>query len=296
MWRKKGEKGSGRGGEALRNIGETLGRVLATPWRVFKITCFLLGFGLIALSVGLYIYVASFMRSLPYVDRMTFQDIQHIATKRIGDRAVDKGYKHKWVPLKDVSRDYLYSIVISEDATFFEHSGFNFDAIADSLAENIKERKPVFGGSTISQQVAKNLFLGNEKSVLRKVKEFLITRSLERRFSKNEILEVYFNIADFGPDLFGVGSAAWHFFRKTPAQVNAAEGAFIALMLPSPKRFYYAIYENRNLTRQKRRKIERVLRDMLYEEFITENDYRRYAKFDYFTTAPSRAPARSRRE
>ncbi len=278
---------------ALKYLKSTR-RILTTPWRIFVLFCFTLGFIALAITATVGLSARAFMHALPQVDNLKFADLQTIAMRRIGEKAVDKTYRHRWVSLRDVSRDYLYAIVLSEDSTFFEHGGFNFDAITDSLAENIKERKPAFGGSTISQQVTKNLFLDSEKSLLRKVKEFFITRSLERRFSKNEILEIYFNLADFGPDLYGVGTAASHFFHKSPMEINAAEGAFIALMLPSPKRHYYAVFENRNLTKQKRKKIERVLRDMLYEEYISELDYRRYVSYDYFGPPP-RMPA-TRRE
>src|SRR5690606_22251702 len=116
---------------------------------------------------------------------------------RVNARLEDKRKRYKWVPMKKIHRDLVFSIVVSEDATFFEHNGFNFEAMVDSLAENIKERKAAYGASTISQQVVKNVFLTSEKTLFRKLKEALITHQMERRFSKNEILEIYLNIAEF---------------------------------------------------------------------------------------------------
>src|SRR5690606_7712117 len=98
----------------------------------------------------------------------------------------------------------------------------------------------------------------------------------------NQIIEIYLNLAEFGPDIFGVRAASHHFFGKSPGKINAAEGAFMALMLPSPRKNHYAIFQNHNLTRAKRKRIRRVLRDMMYSEFISPEQYRRYLRYDYF--------------
>jgi monofunctional biosynthetic peptidoglycan transglycosylase len=266
---------------------------IAFPYRLFKIFCFLLGLAVLAAGAMSYAYVSDFLRSLPDMDHMTMKDLQTIAHKRVDEHLTNKKAYYHWTELADINRGYLYSIVTSEDATFFEHDGFNYDAIMDSLAENIRERKPAFGASTISQQVVKNVFLGNEKTLVRKFKEFLITRALEHQFTKNQILEVYLNIAEFGPDIFGVDAASKHYFNKSPAEINAAEGAFLALMLPSPRRNYYSIWQNRNLTKLKRRRLERVLRDMLYEEYITESQYHQFVHYHYFPGKSARMPARA---
>ncbi len=197
--------------------------------------------------------------------------------------------------MKEINRELLFSIVISEDSTFFEHGGFNLEAMIDSVAENIKERRPAYGASTITQQVAKNLFLTNEKTILRKLQEAILTNKLEAKFSKNEILEVYLNIAEFGPDIFGINAASHHFFKLNPSEVNAAQGALLAQMLPSPRRHYFQIFENKNLTRAKRKRIDRILRDMLYQEYITEKQYREYVRYRYFEEGTPRSLARSRR-
>lgn len=214
---------------------------------------------------------------------MTFEQLQAIGTERTLQRLENPKSFYRWTSIRDTSRALLYSVVSSEDSTFFDHDGFNFEAILDSLAENIRDRKNTFGASTISQQVAKNLFLTSEKSWIRKAKEFFITRALERTLKKNEILELYLNIAEFGPDMYGIAAASKAYFGLNPDEINAAEGSFIALMLPSPKRYYFSIFENQNLTRAKRRRLERVLRGMLYEELITEVQYRGFVQYDYFS-------------
>lgn len=282
--------------QIAQRVKKTLLQIVLSPWRFFKAVCFTVGLAVIGLGLSLGVYTYLFYRSTPDLGRYRFTDLQTVAVKRVSDRRPEARTSARWVPINQVSRDFLYSIVMSEDSTFFEHDGINFDAIASSLAENIKERKAAFGGSTISQQVVKNLFLDSQKHVSRKLKEILITRSLEQHFSKNQILELYLNIAEFGPDIYGVGAAAEHYFRKTPSEINAAEGAFIALMLPSPKRYYYAVIENRNLTLARRKRINRVLRDMWMQEYISESQYRKYVKFDFFSKINRLPAGRTRKD
>jgi monofunctional biosynthetic peptidoglycan transglycosylase len=238
--------------------------------------------------------VSHFFRSLPPVDTMDFATLRKITESRVAAKLPSGAPPLRWTELSQVSRAGLYAIVLSEDATFFEHDGINVDAMLDSLAENLKERRAAYGASTITQQVAKNLFLTSEKSFTRKLKELFVTAALERHFTKNQILEAYFNVAEFGPDLYGIDAAARHFFKVRPDALNAAQGAFLALMLPSPRRNYFSIWQNRNLTRVKRRRIDRVLRDMLYEEYLTEAQFREMLRFNYFPQDSARRATASR--
>ncbi len=266
---------------------------LARPWLMFQRLCFAIGFSVLAAFILSGFLVYSFLRSLPAVERMSFEELTEIGKKRVSERMENRSSRYRWTALRDISREFLYSVVVSEDATFFEHEGFNIEMILSSLAENLKEGKHAYGASTISQQVAKNLFLTNEKTYTRKLKEFLITRKLEKRFKKNELIEVYLNVAEFGPDVFGAYAASHEYFKMNPSDINAAQGAFIALMLPSPKRNYFSIYQNKNLTKVKTRRIERVLRDMLYEEYLSEPQYHRYVRYRYFPETSPRRPART---
>ena len=260
-----------------------------SPYRALRALCF--GIGLLTLLVvaALGVYAYTFYRSLPRFDRIDFAQARSIATARTQARLDNKNAPHPWVELKDVSRDFLYSIVMSEDSSFFEHDGIDFDSILVSLVENIREHRNAYGASTLSQQVSKNLFLDQSKTAMRKIKEVFITKGLERRFSKNQILELYLNVAEFGPDIFGAATAAQYYFKKKPSKINAAEGAFLALLLPSPRRNHYAIFENKNMTKPRRRRIQRVLNDMLYNEFISEKQYRQYLKYDFFPAKSTRS-------
>ncbi|MGZ3699390.1 MAG: transglycosylase domain-containing protein [Bdellovibrionota bacterium] len=255
---------------------------LLAPWRYFKKLCFAIGLIVLIAMAGATVYVVTFLRSLPDVDKLDYGALQSLARKSVARRLEDKRKMPVWVPIQEVSRDYLYTIVMSEDSTFFEHEGVNVDAILNSLAENIRKRKVESGASTISQQIVKNLFLNDERKLSRKVKELLITERIEKRFNKNQLLEIYLNMAEFGPDLFGIRAAADTYFHKPPSKINAAEGAFIALMLPSPRKFYYAVFQNRYLSLKKKRKVRRVLGDMLANELISPKQYSQYVRYKYF--------------
>ncbi len=219
---------------------------------------------------------------------MDFDQLKALAEKRVDKRREDSSRKLRWVDIDSVNRNFLYSVVMSEDSTFFEHAGINYDAIVNSAIMNLKKKKYEYGASTISQQVVKNLFLSDEKSVIRKAKEILITNALEKRFQKNQILEIYFNIAELGPDLYGIGEASRHYFEKSPTDINAAEGAFIALMLPSPRKMHFTIFENHNLSGKNRKKLRRVLGDLHANDYISTQQYREYLNYDYFE---KRSPA-----
>ncbi|MCB0419229.1 MAG: transglycosylase domain-containing protein [Bdellovibrionaceae bacterium] len=260
---------------------EQLIHIFTSPIRAFKFLCFATGvaFWSFAALVGLVTYL--FFASLPDVESMNFTALKKVARGQVYERFEKRGGKHIWVPLSAINRDFLYAVVLSEDRSFFEHDGVNYGAIMQAFAANLKKGRPVFGGSTISQQVAKNLFLDDSKTFTRKLKEVILTRRLEATFSKNELLEIYLNLAEFGPDIFGAESVARNVFRKPPSEINAAEGAFIALLLPSPRRNFYSLVQNRHVSEAKREKLRNILKGMLYNEYISPKQYSRYVRYDY---------------
>ena len=255
--------------------------MVTSPYRLFQAICFWMGFSVLLVGILGGIYFSSVYLSLPHLSSKSFDQLKNIASEQT-EKKRDSKRKLHWIGIDAISRDFLYAIVMSEDVSFFSHGGVNYEAIAYSLAENIKRKKYAFGGSTISQQVVKNLFLSSRKTIDRKFREIWLTFRLEDQFSKNEILEIYFNVAELGPDIYGVREAAQHYFKKHPSEINAAEGAFIGLMLPSPRRFHYSVFENENLTKTKLKKIKRVLRDMLHHEYISLEQYREYLYYDFY--------------
>ncbi len=145
--------------------------------------------------------------------------------------------KHTWVPYDRISRHLKRAIIASEDANFSSHDGIDWIALQKAFEKNQKRGKVVAGGSTITQQLAKNLFLSGERSYLRKGQEVIITYMLEATMSKERIFEIYLNVAEWGVGVFGAEAAARHYFGVPAAQLSNYQAARLAVMLPRP-RFY----------------------------------------------------------
>ncbi len=259
---------------------EKIKSIILSPYRLFKAICMFTGlFTILVLSI-IVIYLGTLFNSLPDLDEYNFKKIKKQAIARTHKRFESKKNirKYRWTPIKVISRDCLYSIVMSEDGNFFEHEGVNYDAMMDSLARNIRKREYAAGGSTITQQVVKNVFLSHDRTILRKVKEIIITQDLEKHFSKNQILEIYLNIAEFGPDKFGIHMASNYYFKKNPRKINAIESAFAALMLPSPRRYHHSIFKNQYLSKKHKKKLYRVLRDLVHLDLISPKQYDKYRR------------------
>lgn len=142
---------------------------------------------------------------------------------------------HAWVPMADVSPYLAKAVIIAEDDKFWKHAGFDYSGMKEAMEKNLKSGKFRAGGSTISQQLAKNLYLTPEKSFFRKVKEAVITWKMERTLSKRRILELYLNAAEWGDGIFGAEAAANAYFGKRASELTPMEAARLAVALPSPK-------------------------------------------------------------
>lgn len=149
----------------------------------------------------------------------------------------DAALKHKWVPYERISIHLKRALIAAEDARFLEHEGFDFEGIEKALEKNEKKGRVVAGGSTISQQLAKNLFLSGERSYLRKAQEAVITLMLESMMSKRRILEIYMNVIEWGEGVYGAEAAARHYFGTSAARLTPAQAARLAAMVPRPRYF-----------------------------------------------------------
>ena len=156
-------------------------------------------------------------------------------------RAIEQGRpsarKWIWVPLSRISTNLQRAVIAAEDASFFSHEGFDWEGIREAALDNLEAGEMKRGGSTITQQLAKNLYLSSERSLLRKAREALIARSLEHHLTKARILELYLNTAEWGRGVYGAEAAARHHFGKSAAELTADEAAWLAAMLPSPLRY-----------------------------------------------------------
>ncbi len=172
-----------------------------------------------------------------------------------------------WVAFPDISPFMPAAAISHEDGAFYEHGGFAPWAIRDALVRNLQEGRYVVGASTISMQLAKNLYLQREKTIARKVQEVILTWWLENALNKDEILELYLNVIEYGPAVYGLRNAAAYYFGRNPIDLSPAEAAFLACMLPSPKR-YHVSYERGALSRSMKSKMRRLLEHMAKRERI----------------------------
>lgn len=175
----------------------------------------------------------------------------------------------QWVPLKNISKIAQQAIVISEDWAFYEHEGVDWAQIQKALEDSLKDGKRPRGASTITQQLAKNLFLSAEYSYIRKVREAAIAHTMDRKLSKDKILEVYLNVVEFGPGIYGIGAASKHYFGKNPSELSARESAFLAMLLPSPTR-YYQSFKDKELSEFARETMRSVLEKLRMARFLTK--------------------------
>ena len=149
----------------------------------------------------------------------------------------DAELKYRWVPYEKISIHLKRALIAAEDAKFLEHDGFDIEGIEKALKKNEKKGKVVAGGSTISQQLAKNLFLSGERSYLRKGQEAVITLMLEKMMSKRRILEIYMNVIEWGEGVYGAEAAARHYYKTSAAALSPYQAARLAAMVPRPRFF-----------------------------------------------------------
>jgi monofunctional biosynthetic peptidoglycan transglycosylase len=179
---------------------------------------------------------------------------QRLAAMR--ETSPDATLRFAWVPYERISVHLKRAVIAAEDARFAEHEGFDWDGIQKAIEKNQRRGRTVAGGSTISQQLAKNLFLSGERSLIRKGQEALITLMLEAALDKRRILELYLNVAEWGEGVFGAEAAARHYFGVGAGQLSPAQAARLAAMLPRPRYYdrnrgspYLAAYAQRILAR-----------------------------------------------
>ena len=157
-------------------------------------------------------------------------------------RQPDAVLYHRWVPYDAISEQLKRAVVAAEDAKFVDHDGFDWQGMQKALERNQRQGATVAGGSTISQQLAKNLFLSPSRSLWRKGNEAVITLLLENLWSKQRIFEVYLNVIEWGNGVFGAEAAARHYFNRSAQQLTAAQAARLAGMVPNPR--YYDTHRN----------------------------------------------------
>lgn len=207
-------------------------RALGIAWKAF---CYTLGIlVVVALAVQLWYFghVLWWRSFQPEASAFMKARLETLRAKNAKARLA-----HQWVPYERISTQLKRAVVAAEDAKFVDHEGFDWEAISKAIEKNERKGKVVSGASTISQQLAKNLFLSGERSWLRKGQEAAITWMLENTLSKRRILELYLNFAEWSEGVFGAEAAARHHFGVSAAALSAPQAAFLAAILPSPRRY-----------------------------------------------------------
>jgi len=190
-------------------------------------------------------------------------------------RGIEKQIVSEWVPISQVSPNVVKAVIIAEDDKFWSHEGFDFEAMQKALEKDIENKKFKAGGSTISQQLAKNLYLTPAKNPIRKVKEAILTWRIEQSLKKRRIIELYLNVAEWGDGLFGIETAARKYYGKRARDLNAREASVLAAALPNPMRF-----QPKGSSRYAARRAERIYQIMLrrgiiireYDEVVRQKD------------------------
>ncbi|MBA3454565.1 MAG: transglycosylase domain-containing protein [Deltaproteobacteria bacterium] len=177
-----------------------------------------------------------------------------------------------YVPLEDISPYLIKSIMSTEDSAFYHHRGFIVSEFRTALVKNLEAGRFRYGASSITMQFVKNVLLYRDKTLARKLQELFLTWHVENTLPKDRILEIYFNVIEYGPGLYGIGPATWHYFSKAPKDLNPVEAAFFSSILPSPKERYKQ-YCAGTLTKWTESKIARILGIMRKRDRLTEAEY-----------------------
>jgi monofunctional biosynthetic peptidoglycan transglycosylase len=196
---------------------------------------------------------------------MKFRRAQALEQKR------KAGSRWQWIPLARISPYLIQAVLISEDDKFFEHEGFDWESIRQALEVNLQKRRIFRGGSTITQQLAKNIFLTPEQTLVRKIRETALAFQLEKHLTKKRILELYLNVIEWGDSVYGAEAAARFHFAVPASDLSLSQSIRLASVLPNPRRFSPLDNRTRRLNRKRHRIAYRIFR----RHGISEEEYDR---------------------
>ena len=180
---------------------------------------------------------------------LPYGDVKQLKTKNPGETAFMREYadrakkenrpfrkKQNWISIKSIPQDAVDAVVVAEDGTFWWHGGFDWFEFKESVERNFEEGRAARGASTITQQLVKNLYLSSSKNPLRKLKEWILTWYMEQQLSKSRILEIYFNVIEWGDGVYGIEAASQYYFDKPAFDLNRDECTRLAAIIPSPRK------------------------------------------------------------
>jgi monofunctional biosynthetic peptidoglycan transglycosylase len=229
-----------------------------TKHRLLKIL--LTGAALLVLFSPLYMY---FSHDVEALNRLY---PHNIASSGEPVYKLKQGRPKGWVRINEISKSAKGAIVISEDWAFYQHQGIDVNQLKTAVQEILTFER-FRGASTITQQMVKNVFLSSERTISRKIHELILTHKVEQVLTKDKILEVYLNCIEFGPNIYGIREASYHYFKKHPSALTPREAAFLAMLLPSPKG-YYISFKKKKLTPFATKRIRTILSKMRMGKII----------------------------
>jgi len=220
------------------------------------------------------IFLIAFIVQLPFSKVLTLKNSYVHSTYKDGQisYSFSKRRPQNWVSLGEINKVAAKAILISEDSFFYQHSGVDIQQLRMAFKDRLFEGKRMRGASAITQQVIKNLFLSHERSIFRKFNELVLALYIEKHLSKSRILEIYLNIIEYGEGLYGIKNATSYYFDKLPSSLTPKEGAFLAMLLPSPKR-YAQSFKEKKLTEYANEIIESLLKKLVVAGAIDDQQF-----------------------
>jgi monofunctional glycosyltransferase len=201
---------------------------------------------------------------------LPYSDIRQLKTKNAGETSFMREQEanakeakrpfHKmqtWISLRSIPQDAIDAVIVSEDGTFWSHHGFDWFEFRESIERNFEEGRAVRGASTITQQLVKNLYLSSSKNPLRKFKEWILTWYMEQQLGKSRILEIYFNVIEWGDGVYGIEAASRYYFDKSASELRREECARLAAIIPSPRK-HRADVDSKYVLRRSRLILDRM--------------------------------------
>src|SRR5262245_898474 len=233
-----------------------------------------LGVALCVAAVVVVLGVTGIAASLPDVSSLerrtpTRTSLMKLRAEEARKRGRTATVDQRWIPYERISPLLRRAVLVAEDDAFFSHGGLDWNEIKASMRKNVQAGRMVRGGSTITQQLAKNLYLGPERTLTRKLKEMLLARRIEAALSKRRIFELYLNLIEWGDGIYGIEAAAERHFGVPASSLDARTAALLAAVIINPRRFDPA-HPNRRIERR----AHMILSRMWRRGFITEEEYR----------------------
>lgn len=234
---------------------------MKVPERKHLITFAILSVLLLLVLIPIFMYFS-------HDARLLIKGYPHRTSNEDDAKLVIKPTRPKgWTSLSGISRYAHSAIVLSEDWSFYNHEGFDKEQMKVALEEAAAGGR-VRGASTITQQMVKNVWLTDDRTLWRKLHELLLAYKADRDLTKKRILEVYLNVIEFGPKIYGITRASFHYFGKHPSALTPRESAFLAMLLPSPKK-YYVSFRKKQLTKFAKKRVNQILVKMRMGKVIT---------------------------